>query len=146
MFSDYYSSLTANIQNVLVSCFRPNQIFYVRSTFHYRTVCELQNSFDPTAFCCAFSFAAVFCLQCANMRNSTYTLSTFVTHFTFFSPSRDRRQRGPAYDYITASNQLVKLPCKYYCISFYLSGYIQICSLYFILVSIITVGTRSDSI
>ena len=39
-YFDYFTSLTCYVQTVLVSCFRPIVILYVRSTFHYRTVLQ----------------------------------------------------------------------------------------------------------
>lgn len=51
------------------------------------------------------------------------TLFAFVTHFIFFTHIARQAIVAPAYDYITASNQSIKLPCKHYCINFYLSVY-----------------------
>jgi hypothetical protein len=49
---DYFTSLTCYIQTVLVSYLYCGSLCtYVRSTFHYRTVSELQNSSQTLRFC-----------------------------------------------------------------------------------------------
>ena len=116
IFSDYLISLTVNIQNVLISCFRPLWILYVRSTFHYRTICELQNSFDSTAFCCTFSFAAVFCFISHFFKMCTNMLEFNQIHYLLLSPTLSCLPQHPetvecgvfrpAYGYTTASYRL----------------------------------------
>ena len=118
-YFDYFTSLTCYVQTVLVSCFRPIVILYVRSTFHYRTVLQAPK---PATLRLFVVHSAL--LLSSNMENSTLTYYAFVTHFTFFIHIPRQGIVVPTYGYTTASNQFVKLPCKHFCISFCLSGYI----------------------
>lgn len=55
--SDYFTSLTVNIQNVLVSCFLIALLCaHVRSTFHYRTASGLHNPSQTLRTFCYWRF------------------------------------------------------------------------------------------
>lgn len=114
--SDYFSSLT-EIHNVLVSCFSSSRTTVLRE--EYVSLSDDPNDvlcIGPTAFCCAFSFAAVFCFishffeMCANMlefnQNHCLLLSPTLPCLPRFPETVGCGVLRPAYGYTTASNWL----------------------------------------
>ena len=135
-YFDYFSSLTCYRQTVLVSCFRPHKILYARSAFHYRTVL-------PTP---ELATLRLFVVHSALLLSSVYSARicwnstkyiVYFCHPLYLAYHNFQRQWSVAsFDphtinhcvlSATVSNNfevVLELPCKYYCISFYLSGYI----------------------
>lgn len=75
MFSDCLTSLTAYIQNVLVSCLNE------RSSFHYRTIQPSGGISDSTAVL-ALGFCFLIYLQCTNTGGIPPHTSLLVTHLS----------------------------------------------------------------
>ena len=98
-YFDYFTSLTCHEQTVLVSCFNSSKTIVLReecvslSDGPVTCLCV-----GPTAFCCTFSFAAVFYFishffkMCANTGGISPHTSRFITHLPSFHTLRDREQ------------------------------------------------------
>ena len=102
----------------------------VPELFHVRSTVSLSNGHNDVSVRRPYGFLLYIQLCCCLLfivheyvGIQPNTLFAFVTHFIFFTHIARQAIVAPAYDYITASNQSVKLPCKHYCINFYLSGY-----------------------
>lgn len=149
-YSEYLQSLTANKLRRTLFLFSTTQDTLREECVSLSNGTTGSKTSYPTAFCCTFSFAAVFYLQCANMENSTHTYYTLVTHlrirftdfiiywaqqcFSFMSlyPSETGRWLHFTISCLVNISVLTSV----------IMVYIQICCLYFSLTSIITVGTR----
>lgn len=115
-YFDYFTSLTCYVQTVLVSCFIYDGLcVYVRSTFHYRTVSELQNSSQTLRFVFFFWQLLASFVYSARILEGFHLIHldlspTYLAYHTL----RDRK-KWFTYTDISVRNNIIygydKLPC-----------------------------------